>query len=896
MGSFLYNITIMPIQYVIDLVFSVFSRFFDSYGIAIIGVSLVVQLLVFPLYKRSDAIQEAEREKQKSMERWVKHIRKTFKGNERFMMLSTYYRQQNYKPIYALKGSISLLLQIPFFIAAYNFLSNLPVLNEQPFLFLNELSKPDALLSVGSITINVMPILMTLINIASGMIYTKGFSFKEKAQLYGMAGIFLVLLYNSPSGLVLYWTMNNLFSLVKNIIMKCLRHPRRFINIVSATAGVAFIIFKLWFSISITELEILFFIIVLIAGFTPAFLSAWSVYRKKRPAVRKNSPATDNRVFMLCSVFLALFMGFMIPLSIVKASPSEFAVGKYSPLELIFSAFSTMIGFFVIWGNVYYHLGTAKIKSTFMTAFCALSVAFVVNFFFFGTDLGTISTSFVFDNALSFSVKQKVFNLVVLVFACVPVVILVRNKPLVGRFVYSVLSLAVLGFGVVTTIGIGRETSTEDIVFSENAEIEPVFNLSRNGKNVILLMLDRSISGYIPFIMNEKPELAEAFSDFVYYPNTLSFGSHTNFGSPALFGGYEYTPTEINRRSDEMLVEKQNEALKVLPVIFNDNGYKVTVCDPSWAGYRYVPDLSIYSDYPGISAYNLSGRYTYLLGNVDETRSQQRRSLVFYSFMKGLPLVFQPLLYDEGYYWASSMLIFTADFIKFASTLQVLNELTGVTDSSENTFLMMVNETTHAPVNLTYPDYMLSTKVGDTTRNPDYIHAADGSVLNLTKQEWFSHYDVNMHAFIRVAEWLDYMKENGVYDNTRIVIVADHGEWLGQFDYMLHSDGVDVQALNPVLMFKDFDSQSDEMTTSYDFMTNGDTPVLLLENLIENPVNPFTGKPINNEEKTAHPQIVTSSRHFEADHVTSNIFDTSDGKWYSVHDNIFIEENWEEVK
>lgn len=896
MGKFLYNLTITPVQYVIDIIFSVLSRFFDSYGIAIIGVSLVVQLLVFPLYKKSDAIQEAEREKQKSMEKWVSHIRKTFKGNERFMMLSTYYRQQNYKPIYALKGSVSLLLQIPFFIAAYNFLSNLPVLNEQSFLFLNELSKPDALISIGSITINVMPILMTVINIASGMIYTKGFSVKEKVQLYGMAGIFLVILYNSPSGLVLYWTMNNLFSLIKNIIMKCLKHPRRFINIVSATAGVAFLVFKLWFSISITRLEIVFFIIVLIAGFIPALLSALSAYRKRRPAGQKTIAATDNRVFLLVSVFLALFIGLMIPISTVKASPSEFAMGRYSPLELVFSAFSVMIGFFVVWGNVYYHLGTAKIKSAFMTAFCALSIAFAVNFFFFGTDAGTISTSFVFDKALSFSRKEQIVNLAVLAAACVPAVILVRKKPLVGRYAFSILSLAVLSYGIVTTIGIGRENATEDIVFSEDVEIAPVFNLSRNGKNVILLMLDRSISGYVPFIMNEKPELAQAFSDFVYYPNTLSYGSHTNLGSPALFGGYEYTPTEINKRSDEMLVDKQNEALKVLPVIFNDNGYKVTVCDPSWAGYRYVPDLSIYSDYPEISAYNLSGRYTYVLGNVDETREQQRRSLVFYSLMKGLPPVVQPLLYDDGYYWASSLLLFTADFIKFASTLQVLNELTGITDSSENTFLMMVNETTHAPVNLTYPDYMLSTKVGETTRNPEHVYAVDGSVLDLTKQDWYSHYDVNMHAFIRVAQWLDYMKENGVYDNTRIVIVADHGEWLGQFDYMLHPDGMDVQALNPVLMFKDFDSHSDEMTTSYEFMTNGDTPVLLLENLIEDPVNPFTGKPINNDEKTAHPQIVTSSRNFAADHVTLNVFATSDGRWYSVHDNIFVKENWELIE
>jgi len=64
---------------------------------------------------------------------------------------------------------------------------------------------------------------MTLINIVAGAVYTKGFKLKDKLQIYGMALVFLVLLYKSPAGLVLYWTMNNVFSLVKNIFYKIKR-------------------------------------------------------------------------------------------------------------------------------------------------------------------------------------------------------------------------------------------------------------------------------------------------------------------------------------------------------------------------------------------------------------------------------------------------------------------------------------------------------------------------------------------------------------------------------------------------------------------------------------------------------------------------------------------------
>ena len=74
---------------------------------------------------------------------------------------------------------------------------------------------------------------------------------------------------------------------------------------------------------------------------------------------------------------------------------------------------------------------------------------------------------------------------------------------------------------------------------------------------------------YIPYIFNEKPELEAQFDGFTYYSNTASLGIKTNISTPSLFGGYEYTPAELNARDQELLVDKQNEALKVLPVMFD---------------------------------------------------------------------------------------------------------------------------------------------------------------------------------------------------------------------------------------------------------------------------------------------------------------------------------------
>ena len=195
----LYYLIIYPIELILETVFSIANRAIENPGISIIAVSLVMNFMIMPMYKKADELQEKERDIQKRMDKWVTHINKTFHGDERFMMIQTYYRENNYKPVYAFRGSLSLLLQIPFFIAAYHFLSTLGLLKGASFWLIRDLSLPDAMLSIGSFKVNVLPFVMTGANFISCFIYSKGFKLKEKIQLYGMAVIFLVFLYPSPS-------------------------------------------------------------------------------------------------------------------------------------------------------------------------------------------------------------------------------------------------------------------------------------------------------------------------------------------------------------------------------------------------------------------------------------------------------------------------------------------------------------------------------------------------------------------------------------------------------------------------------------------------------------------------------------------------------------------------
>ena len=89
----LYYLIIYPIELILETVFSIANRAIENPGISIIAVSLVMNFMIMPMYKKADELQEKERDIQKRMDKWVTHINKTFHGDERFMMIQTYYRK-----------------------------------------------------------------------------------------------------------------------------------------------------------------------------------------------------------------------------------------------------------------------------------------------------------------------------------------------------------------------------------------------------------------------------------------------------------------------------------------------------------------------------------------------------------------------------------------------------------------------------------------------------------------------------------------------------------------------------------------------------------------------------------------------------------------------------------
>lgn len=186
-------------------------------GGRIIVFSIVLNLVLAPIYREMEQRGRQDREKRERVARDVARMKAHFSGRERYFYIRAVHRQYRYHPIQALFSSADLLVQVFAFATVYRFLSGLDELHGASFGHIGDLSQPDGLLA----GLNLLPLLMTAINMASVYYYVNDRG--RRVQAVGLSLVFLVLLYASPAGLVLYWTMNNFWSLVRNMRAKPLQ-------------------------------------------------------------------------------------------------------------------------------------------------------------------------------------------------------------------------------------------------------------------------------------------------------------------------------------------------------------------------------------------------------------------------------------------------------------------------------------------------------------------------------------------------------------------------------------------------------------------------------------------------------------------------------------------------
>jgi len=894
MVNILYTIIINPIVQIIEVVYLFFFKVSKNVVFSVFGVSLTVSFLSLPLYIMAERWQSIERDTLRRLKPSINKIKSVFSGDEQFMILSTFYRQNHYHPLYSLRSSIGLIVQIPFFIAAYLFLSNLAVLRGVSFLSIKDISVPDSFFLIGNFSVNILPVAMTLINCIAGAVYTQSLSIRDKIQVYGMAVVFLVLLYNSPAALVLYWTLNNIFSLVKNIFYK-IKNPLKVLYIILCVTFSLFILYVL-FVIRKRQfnLRLLIVFIVSLFYFLPLFLKGFDyLYKHFFLGLFQNRKNMIILLFLSCFT-LFLLAGMYIPSSVIASSPDEFCYieNHASPFAYIIHANLFFFGLFVLWPVSVFFLFSDKIKSFLVFLLASLALIFSINTIAFSGNYGIINNIFTFNTTgvLKTSFIQAVLSIISVLLVLFILFSLINKLKI--TYLNSFLSILIIFFFIISFSNIIKIRKAYTLLGAkmlntpEKTSIEPIFHLSKDNKNVIVIMADGAINGFVPLIFNDHPKLEKQFDGFTLYKNTASFAAHTLMGVPPLWGGYEYTPVEMNRKKTIPLVEKNNQALLTTPLLLVKAGFDVTVTDPSWANYSWVPDVSIYEKYEKIHAFNILWKYTGLWYEENKPDKKEftypriMRNIIWFSILKMNNPLLRLIIYDKAWYWSvddnSNSII---NFIHSYAILDYLPLLTSF-DSTEQKALLITNEATHHEVWLHGKDFKPS-EITSTIGNSKY--ASDGT------------YHSNTALYLRLGEWFDLLRKNGVYDNTRIIIAADHGSGAGNLisNEPLSIKGESRELYNPVFLYKDFNSHG-TLSINNDFMTNADVPFFALNGLLENPANPFTGSPINTQPKENGILITTYHAPMAGNH-GKYVFNIKNDQWIYLHDSIFEAKNWEKV-
>lgn len=184
-----------------------------NYGVVIIILSIVTKVLFYPLTKKSMESMKGIQLIKPEIER-INQMHKDDAQRKNQAMLELYKKHK----INPMGGCLPIVIQMPVFIGLYNVLSSSIDLRNAPFvLWINDLSSPDSIGTLLGFPLHVLPVLM-----AATMFFQQKLTPTDPRQAmigYIMPVMMLVFFYQLPSGLVLYWTVNNALQVGQQALM-----------------------------------------------------------------------------------------------------------------------------------------------------------------------------------------------------------------------------------------------------------------------------------------------------------------------------------------------------------------------------------------------------------------------------------------------------------------------------------------------------------------------------------------------------------------------------------------------------------------------------------------------------------------------------------------------------
>ena len=355
---------------------------------------------------------------------------------------------------------------------------------------------------------------------------------------------------------------------------------------------------------------------------------------------------------------------------------------------------------------------------------------------------------------------------------------------------------------------------------------------SKDKENILVVLFDGFVGPHVPKIFREYPEIKENFTGFTHYKNTITEGSGT-LGSMmgVLHGKGNYSPAKYNKAQEyNSLGEAYDEAFAFIPNILKKEGYKTYYHNPNFIyKLKENKDLSYGYDWEyenyykkefGIKDVKHDPRYSALYKKTFEL------DLLNLMIFKISPPFLKALIYNNGK-WVLGEKLYNS--IKYYNT--AINNLATLisfpklanTNSKTETYKFFHFQNTH-------PNYSVNKNL-ETVLIDDKDYDFGG---------YPGAYYTDVQALKIFSNWIKWLKENGVYDNTKIILLSDHGfknssimkdpAWIALENEKDKGFVANHPSVNPLLMLKDFNS-NEEIKYEKKPMLLSDFPYLVTKNI-----------------------------------------------------------------
>ena len=203
------------------------SSILGSYGLGIIVLTVLVKLILWPLTAQATRSQK----KMQALQGPLAKLREKHKGSPQKLNqeMMKFYKEHKVNPF---AGCWPILVQIPIFLGMFWMLRSAAELYGQEFLWAMDLSEQDSVAMLYGFSLNVLPIFMVLTQwyqmrlnpMQLGPEMSEAQRINAKMMRF-MPFMFLVFLYFFSSALVLYWTVQNIMTILQTLLTKNVTLP-----------------------------------------------------------------------------------------------------------------------------------------------------------------------------------------------------------------------------------------------------------------------------------------------------------------------------------------------------------------------------------------------------------------------------------------------------------------------------------------------------------------------------------------------------------------------------------------------------------------------------------------------------------------------------------------------